>query len=94
MTTEHDVLNWLKDNHPDIYQRILSKSRGHKGDMIKIIVNILDKGSMPVRTKDGIKPYLFYTAELPGWRYFSSGQQGKLVTQVYPHCILIKRVKG
>ena len=47
MTTEHDVLNWIKDNHPDIYQRILSKSRGHKGDMMKIIVNILDKGSMP-----------------------------------------------
>ncbi len=27
MTTEHDVLNWLKYNHLDIYQRILSKSR-------------------------------------------------------------------
>lgn len=47
MTTEHDVLNWLKDNHPDIYQRILSKSGGRKGDMIKILVNILDAGSMP-----------------------------------------------
>ncbi|MCD4781039.1 MAG: hypothetical protein K8S27_10910 [Candidatus Omnitrophica bacterium] len=46
MTTEHDILKWLKDNQPDIYQRIFSKSGGRKEDMIKTLVDILNEGSM------------------------------------------------
>jgi|GEM_PF-6534917 len=46
MITDHEVLKWLIDKHPDIYQRILSKSGGRKEDMIVTLIDILDKGSV------------------------------------------------
>ncbi len=46
MITDHDVLKWLKDKRPDIYQRIFSKSGGREEDTIVTLIDILDKGSV------------------------------------------------
>jgi hypothetical protein len=46
MTTDHDVLKWLKDNYPDVYKRVFSKSGGRGEPTIKTLIDTLDKGAM------------------------------------------------
>jgi hypothetical protein len=46
MTTDHDVLQYIKDNYPDVFQRLRAKSGGLKEPTIKTLIDTLDKGSM------------------------------------------------
>jgi hypothetical protein len=45
MTTDHDVLQYLKDNYPDVYRRVFAKSGGLKEHTIKTLIDTLDKGA-------------------------------------------------